>query len=68
MSAHCIAYREDGCLCRRTATIFDRQRGGMVCAQHAPDPELPLRVAVVSSAQVKAAFDRLRRICDREEP
>ena len=34
---HCIAYRDDGSLCRRHATILDVQRGGMVCAAHTPD-------------------------------
>jgi hypothetical protein len=33
----CIAYREDGTLCRAPATILDHQRGGMVCLQHVPD-------------------------------
>ncbi len=32
----CIAYREDGRLCGRPATQLDRQRGGMVCGEHAP--------------------------------
>jgi hypothetical protein len=33
----CIAYREDGTPCRAPASIFDHQRGGMVCLQHASD-------------------------------
>ncbi|MBI2837325.1 MAG: hypothetical protein HYX75_03365 [Acidobacteria bacterium] len=32
----CIAYREDGTVCRRLATVVDEHRGGMVCAEHAP--------------------------------
>jgi hypothetical protein len=33
----CIAYREDGCLCRGPASILDHQRGGLVCLDHALD-------------------------------
>jgi hypothetical protein len=33
----CLAYREDGTLCREPASILDHQRGGMVCLQHVPD-------------------------------
>jgi hypothetical protein len=33
----CIAYRDDGTLCREPATILDPQRGGMVCWQHDPE-------------------------------
>ncbi|TSC67295.1 MAG: hypothetical protein G01um101466_746 [Parcubacteria group bacterium Gr01-1014_66] len=33
----CIAYREDGSMCRHPATILDTRRGGMVCAAHTPD-------------------------------
>ena len=33
----CIAYREDGTLCRAPASILDHQRGGMVCLQHVPN-------------------------------
>ena len=32
----CIAYLEDGRLCRRPAKFLDHQRGGMVCEMHAP--------------------------------
>jgi hypothetical protein len=32
----CIAYRDDGTLCRAPASILDHQRGGMVCLQHVP--------------------------------
>jgi len=32
----CIAYQEDGSLCRAPASILDHQRGGMVCLQHLP--------------------------------
>ena len=32
----CIAYREDGRICGRPATVIDQQRGGMVCQEHAP--------------------------------
>jgi hypothetical protein len=38
MRVACIAYREDGRLCARPASILDPQRGGMVCAEHAPQP------------------------------
>lgn len=31
----CIAYREDGSLCRRLATVMDEKRGGMVCEERA---------------------------------
>jgi hypothetical protein len=33
----CIAYQDDGRLCRAPAAILDHQRGGMVCLQHVPD-------------------------------
>jgi hypothetical protein len=33
----CIAYRDDGTLCRAPASILDHQLGGMVCPQHVPD-------------------------------
>jgi hypothetical protein len=36
MAPSCIAYKEDGTLCREPATQLDRQRGGMVCQAHAP--------------------------------
>jgi len=34
----CVAYLEDGTVCRRLATVIDTQRGAMVCADHAPRP------------------------------
>jgi hypothetical protein len=33
----CIAYQDDGTICRAPATILDHQRGGMVCLPHVPD-------------------------------
>jgi hypothetical protein len=33
----CLAYWDDGTLCRAPASILDHQRGGMVCLQHVPD-------------------------------
>jgi hypothetical protein len=35
MKTICWAYAEDGRVCREPATIFDQQRGFMVCARHA---------------------------------
>ena len=35
-AAPCIAYEDDGTLCRAPASILDHQRGGMVCLQHVP--------------------------------
>jgi hypothetical protein len=32
----CIAYTEEGTICRQPATILDRQRQGMVCTAHDP--------------------------------
>jgi hypothetical protein len=32
----CIAYQEDGSLCRAPASILDWQRGGLVCRDHVP--------------------------------
>jgi excisionase family DNA binding protein len=32
----CIAYDDEGKICGKPATVFDRQRGGLVCAAHAP--------------------------------
>jgi hypothetical protein len=37
--SHCIAYLPDGHLCRRPATILNARRGGLVCTDHAPDPD-----------------------------
>jgi hypothetical protein len=34
MEAQCIAYTEDGKVCRRPADHIDVQRGGMVCELH----------------------------------
>jgi hypothetical protein len=36
MVGWCIAYREDGRVCREPVRIVDRQRHGLVCAAHAP--------------------------------
>ena len=36
MHLQCIAYRDDGTICRQPATILDVQRGGMVCIDHPP--------------------------------
>jgi hypothetical protein len=36
LTGWCIAYTADGWICRQPATIVDRQRGGLVCAAHAP--------------------------------
>jgi hypothetical protein len=30
----CIAYHDDGTLCRQPATTLDHQRGSMVCWRH----------------------------------
>jgi hypothetical protein len=48
----CIAYQEDGSLCRAPAPILDHQRGGIVCLQHVPDEvaeaiTLPLKMGTV---------------------
>jgi hypothetical protein len=32
----CIAYEDDGRVCRRPAAILDKERGGMVCEKHRP--------------------------------
>ena len=32
----CIAYTDDGTICRLPATVLDQERGGMVCDDHAP--------------------------------
>jgi len=37
MKAICWAYTEDGRICRKPATIFDQQRGFLVCQTHAPN-------------------------------
>lgn len=34
--AECIAYNDNGDLCRRPATVLDPARGGMVCDLHDP--------------------------------
>jgi hypothetical protein len=47
----CIAYREDGLLCRAPATILDPQRGGLVCVQHVP--------AAVAEARPRDRKDRV---------
>ena len=35
--ATCLAYTDDGRLCRAPASILDPQRGGPVCLEHALD-------------------------------
>lgn len=37
MKAICWAYTEDGRVCRKPATIFDQQRGFLVCPAHTPN-------------------------------
>jgi hypothetical protein len=32
----CIAYRDDGWLCRAPAHFLDESRGGLVCRDHVP--------------------------------
>lgn len=39
LECRCIAYREDGAICGALASVLDLQRGGMVCAAHAPRQE-----------------------------
>lgn len=34
----CIAYLEDGRICRSPGVMIDRQRGGPVCEAHRPRP------------------------------
>ena len=34
MMVKCIAYNEDGTICRRPATALDKKRGGMICTEH----------------------------------
>lgn len=41
----CIAYRDDGAICKAPATVLDTQRGGMVCRAHAPAPDWRTRYA-----------------------
>jgi hypothetical protein len=36
MSGWCLAYRDDGRVCREPASRLDRQRARVVCAAHAP--------------------------------
>ena len=37
MADRCIVYLADGQLCGKPATILDKQRGGLVCVEHARD-------------------------------
>jgi len=30
----CVAYNDDGRLCRQPATVLDPQRGGFICERH----------------------------------
>jgi len=39
MHLQCIAYKDDGSICRQPATILDEQRGGMVCEAHPPQSQ-----------------------------
>ena len=55
MAARCIASTKRGTDCGRSATILDPQRGGMVCAAHAPRPDkrfLKLGNLVVNPDQI----------------
>lgn len=55
----CVAYRDDGTLCRRPAVAVDRQRGGIVCAEHLP------RCAVCGEPTTNWSFDQERHLCPR---
>jgi hypothetical protein len=54
MHGPCIAYREDGRVCRAPATQLDGQRGGLVCAAHAPWPASQQQADMPRSASREA--------------
>jgi hypothetical protein len=54
----CLAYREDGTLCRAPASILDHQRGGMVCLQHVPDEVAEEITLSLKMGTVEGRIDR----------
>jgi hypothetical protein len=58
----CIAYQEDGSLCRAPATILDHQRGGMVCLQHVPDEVAEAITLSLKMGTVEGRIDHDREV------
>lgn len=49
-NATCIAYLEDGRICRKKAVVLDIQRGGMICLEHAATlPKAPIEKAIAET-------------------
>lgn len=55
--SECIAYRDDGSVCRRPAIAVDRTRGGAVCGEHLP------RCEVCGDPTLTWDYSRERHIC-----
>jgi uncharacterized membrane protein YkvA (DUF1232 family) len=56
---HCIAYHEDGRTCGEPAMFVDVQRGGMVCALHAPPLESPRSEESPEEFSEESLWDKL---------
>jgi hypothetical protein len=59
MPYYCIAYREDGTVCREPAPILDQQRGGMVCEEHRLTPPIPMEPPRGSIQKIQDKQERL---------
>ena len=54
----CIAYQDEGRLCRAPAAILDHQRGGMVCLQHVPDDVAAEITLYIKMGTVEGRIDK----------
>jgi uncharacterized membrane protein YkvA (DUF1232 family) len=57
----CIAYHEDDRTCGDPAMFVDLQRGGMVCALHAPPQDLPLSHGLSSEYSAERLWEKLAK-------
>ena len=62
----CIAYTAAGNICGRPASIFDTQRGGMVCLVHKPRRDYDTTRAFL--AQVEELLREASKHAQRERP
>lgn len=59
MSVQCRAYREDGTVCRRPATVVDPEDGELVCGECAVKE--PIASGSVLSPEQRAAYGQYLR-------
>lgn len=59
----CIAYLEDGTICRQPASVLDMERGGMVCEAHAPGAPRRCRVCGCTEDDCRQCIERTGEPC-----